>query len=56
MIVTALVHGASKVVKSTDTREEVLDYLRKELGYTHVEALEDEDGAQTWDYLAYRMD
>ena len=48
--------GGQQMVKSTDTREEVLDYLRKELGYTHVEALEDEDGNETWDYLAYRMD
>ena len=48
--------GGQQIVNSTDTREEVLDYLRKELGYTHVEALEDEDGNETWDYLAYRMD
>ena len=48
--------GGQQIVKSTDTREDVLNYLRKDLGYNHVEALEDEDGNETWDYLAYRMD
>jgi len=48
--------GGQQMVKSTDTREDVLEYLQKELGYTHVEALDDEDGNETWDYLAYRVE
>lgn len=43
--------GGQQMIKPTETRNDVLDYLA-ELGYT-VEALRDDRGAETWDYLAY---
>lgn len=44
--------GGQRMIKPTETRKDVLDYLRDEFGYT-VEALIDDDGVETWDYLAY---
>ncbi|KAL7493415.1 hypothetical protein ACHAWT_002429 [Skeletonema menzelii] len=46
--------GGQQMIQPTETRQDVLDYLREELGYI-VEALRDEDGKETWDYLAYRL-
>jgi hypothetical protein len=37
-----------------ESRQDVLDYLSNELGYI-VEALRDDDGVETWDYLAYAL-
>ena len=42
------------MIQPTETRKDVLDYLADELGYV-VESLRDEDGEETWDYLAYRL-
>ena len=44
--------GGQRMIKPAETRKDVLDYLRDELGYT-VEALTDDEGVETWDYLAY---
>jgi len=49
----AVIRG-QQMIKPTDTREDVLDYL-KMLGYNNIEALNDEDGKPTWDYLAYQL-
>eukprot|EP00984_Skeletonema_dohrnii_P017388 scaffold7899_cov84-Skeletonema_dohrnii-CCMP3373.AAC.1 len=45
--------GGQRMIQPTETRKDVLDYLTDELGYV-VESLRDEDGEETWDYLAYR--
>ena len=49
----AVIEG-QRMIKPTDTREDVLDYL-KMLGYNNIEALNDRDGIPTWDYLAFQM-
>lgn len=46
--------GGQRMIQPTETRQDVLDYLKDELGYI-VESLRDEDGKETWDYLAYRL-
>mmetsp|Transcript_6580 Transcript_6580/g.9697 ORF Transcript_6580/g.9697 Transcript_6580/m.9697 type:complete len:348 (-) Transcript_6580:256-1299(-) len=46
--------GGQRMIQPTETRKDVLDYLTDELGYV-VESLRDEDGGETWDYLAYRL-
>jgi len=46
--------GGQRMIQPTETRKDVLDYLADELGYV-VESLRDEDGEETWDYLAYRL-
>eukprot|EP00985_Skeletonema_marinoi_P007275 scaffold3197_cov123-Skeletonema_marinoi.AAC.1 len=46
--------GGQRMIQPTETRKDVLDYLTDELGYV-VESLRDEDGEETWDYLAYRL-
>jgi hypothetical protein len=46
--------GGQQMIKPTETRKDVLDYLRDDLGYI-VEALRDDDGKETWDYLAYAL-
>lgn len=46
--------GEQQMIPITETRKDVLDYLTVELGYI-VEALRDENGKETWDYLAYRL-
>lgn len=46
--------GGQQMIKPTGTRKDVLNYLTDDLGYT-VEALRDENGFETWDYLAYSL-
>lgn len=43
--------GGQQIIKPEGTRNEVLNLLRDELGY-NVSPLLDEDGEETWDYLA----
>ena len=43
--------GGQQLVLPTETRDDVLYYLRNDLGYT-VTPLLDKDGIPTWDYLA----
>eukprot|EP00928_Gymnodinium_smaydae_P082918 TRINITY_DN66190_c0_g1_i1.p1 TRINITY_DN66190_c0_g1~~TRINITY_DN66190_c0_g1_i1.p1 ORF type:complete len:379 (-),score=13.98 TRINITY_DN66190_c0_g1_i1:336-1322(-) len=46
--------GGQRMIKPTDTRQNVLDYLKDELGYNNVEPLK-KNGVETWDYLAFRL-
>ena len=43
--------GGQQMIKPTGTRSDVLNFL-KDLGYT-VQPLLDDDGKETWDYLAF---
>ena len=43
--------GGQRMVLPTETRHDVLQFLRNDLGYT-VTALVNEEGTPTWDYLA----
>jgi hypothetical protein len=43
--------GGQRMIVPTETRDDVLQFLRNDLGYT-VTALVDEEGNPTWDYLA----
>ncbi|KAL7566064.1 hypothetical protein ACA910_009851 [Epithemia clementina (nom. ined.)] len=44
--------GGQQMIKPAGTRKEVLDFLKKELGYTVTPLLDELDGQVTWDYLA----
>jgi len=50
----AKVGGQRMIQPNKESRQDVLDYLSNELGYI-VEALRDDDGVETWDYLAYAL-